>query len=76
MAAPRCKRTLLTQIKGKEAQVKYLTVQEVASQLKVHENTVVKWLKTGKLYGVRFGKLWRIPASELDKVKEVKDDPT
>ena len=52
----------------------YLTVSQVAEKLQVHENTVLRWLREGVLKGRRYGRLWRIPTSELDKVKEGKDD--
>ena len=42
-----------------------LTVKEAAEKLKVHENTVYLWLETGKLKGIRFGGLWRIPEESL-----------
>jgi len=54
--------------------MEYLTVRQVAQRLQVHENTVLRWLQVGVLKAQRYGRLWRIPASELDKVKEEKDD--
>lgn len=48
--------------------MKYLKVKEVAERLGVHENTVLKWLADGTLHGVRFGRLWRIPDSEVERV--------
>ena len=56
--------------------MEYLTVRQVAERLQVHENTVLRWLQVGVLKARRYGRLWRIPASELDEVKEVKDDLT
>ena len=47
-----------------------LTVKEVAAQLRVHENTVLSWLKRGQLRGSRLGGTksgWRIRASEIDR---------
>jgi excisionase family DNA binding protein len=47
-----------------------LTVREVAERLKVHEETVRRWLGTGNLKGYRPGGKktgWRIPDSELDR---------
>lgn len=49
---------------------KLLTVREVAQQLQTTEATVTRWLRDGKLRGVRPGgtKLgWRVPESELRK---------
>jgi len=56
--------------------MEYLTVRQVALRLQVHENTVLRWLQKGILKARRYGRLWRIPASELDEVKEAKDDLT
>ena len=49
--------------------MEYLTVRQVAERLQVHENTVLRWLQEGVLKAQRYGRLWRIPASELDKVR-------
>lgn len=43
----------------------YLTVEETARRLKVDEETVRRWLREGTLRGLKFGRVWRIPESEL-----------
>src|SRR5215210_832941 len=48
-----------------------LTVDQVATRLKVHPETVRRWLRSGQLRGVRFGGKrtgWRIRASEVELV--------
>lgn len=55
--------------------MEYLKVKEAAHRLHVHENTVLRWLNNGTLKGVKFGKLWRIPDTEterIDKREEIK----
>jgi len=47
-----------------------LTPREVASELKVSEKTVMKWLRKGTLKGTKLGKLWRIKEEELQKFIE------
>jgi excisionase family DNA binding protein len=45
-----------------------LTVKQVAERLQVHVITVQRWLRAGKLRGIRLGGTkagWRIPESEL-----------
>ncbi len=45
-----------------------LTVTEVADQLRISQNTVRNWLRSGRLRGRRIGGTkagWRIPASEI-----------
>jgi excisionase family DNA binding protein len=42
----------------------YLTPKEVAEKLRVSEKTVLKWLNSGYLKGLKIGGVWRIPESE------------
>jgi acetyl-CoA synthetase len=46
----------------------YLTVKDASARLKVHENTILRWLTNGTIKGVKFGKLWRIPDTEIERV--------
>jgi len=43
----------------------------VAEMLQVHHRTVLEWLRNGKLNGIKMGRLWRIPESELNRIFEV-----
>jgi excisionase family DNA binding protein len=45
-----------------------LKVKQASEQLQVHENTILRWLNNGTLKGIRFGKLWRIPATEIERI--------
>ena len=45
-----------------------LTVQEVATYLKVSRSTVWRWCKNGKLPAFRIGREWRIHQETLDKL--------
>jgi len=48
-----------------------LTPRETAEKLKVSEQTVLRWLREGKLKGIRAGKLWRIKEEDLQEfIKE------
>jgi excisionase family DNA binding protein len=45
----------------------YLTPEEIAIKLKVHEDTIRRWLRTGELKGIKIGKRqWRIRKADLD----------
>jgi excisionase family DNA binding protein len=51
----------------------YLTTQEVAERLRVHEQTVRRWLKDGRLKGALIGGTrsgWRIPETEVCRILE------
>ncbi|MDI9608469.1 MAG: helix-turn-helix domain-containing protein [Atribacterota bacterium] len=49
-----------------------LTPKEVAEKLRVSEQTVLRWLRKGKLKGVKVGKLWRVREEDLrELIKEV-----
>jgi excisionase family DNA binding protein len=43
----------------------YMTVKEVADLLKVAENTVRGWVKSGELRAIDLGKGWRITERDL-----------
>ena len=48
-----------------------MTVKEAAAYLKVSRQTVLAWLHSGKLQGVRLGGTrvgWRIPEGELRRL--------
>ncbi len=51
------------------------TIQEVADLMKVHRNTVSRWIKNKQLEVVRIGGTARIPKESLHKInsKEQKD---
>ncbi len=44
------------------------TVTEVAEILKLHRETVAEMLRTGRIKGVKIGKVWRVSQEELDKL--------
>jgi len=45
---------------------KLLRPEEVAELLGVSRRTIVRWLKEGRLKGVRVGRLWRVREEDLD----------
>lgn len=45
----------------------FLTPDEAAQRLKVQARTVRGWIKTGKLPGVKLGRIWRISESALNE---------
>ena len=50
------------------AEDRWLTVAEIVERLKVHEQTVRRWLRTGQLPGRLLGRRggWRVRESDLD----------
>jgi len=46
---------------GATEQAKYLSVQDVAKLLRVHEETVRRWIYKGQIPAVRLGKNRRAP---------------
>lgn len=44
------------------------TVEEAAEHLCVSKVTLSRWLRSGKIRGVKIGRAWRIPESALDEV--------
>lgn len=49
---------------------RYLTVPEVAEQLRVGEETVRRWLRAGRLEGVLLSRKagWRVPQESVTKM--------
>ncbi|MCX5888201.1 MAG: helix-turn-helix domain-containing protein [Deltaproteobacteria bacterium] len=45
---------------------KLLTPEDAAKALVVKPETVREWLRTGKLKGVKMGRLWRIREKDLE----------
>ena len=43
-----------------------LTAETVAERLRVHPETVLKWLREGRMQGVRLGNRWRVRESQLE----------
>lgn len=48
------------------------TVDEVAEMLKVKPLTIRRWLNSGELTGIKFGKIWRIKESDLEAFLEAR----
>ncbi|MDJ0311792.1 helix-turn-helix domain-containing protein [Arthrobacter sp. H35-D1] len=46
--------------------VKFLTVQEVASLMRVSKMTVYRMVHAGELPAVRFGRSYRVPANAVE----------
>lgn len=48
----------------------FLTVEEASARLKVHEETIRRWLKAGRLRGTLISRRagWRIPAEDVHRV--------
>lgn len=44
-----------------------LTIQQVMSRLQIADETVYRYIKSGKLRAIRIGGLWRIPSEALDE---------
>ncbi len=48
--------------------MEYKTVKEASNKLRVHQNTMLRWLNNGTVKGIKFGKLWRIPDTEIERI--------
>ncbi len=53
----------------------FLTVEQVAKALQVHWQTVLNYIKGGKLKAVRLGKGYRIPQEFLNQFIEKNQTP-
>jgi len=62
-------KTMMDEAKPKEV----YGVKEFAERIDVPESTVRRWLKNGEIKGVKRGKLWLIPSSELEKILKAEE---
>jgi excisionase family DNA binding protein len=44
----------------------FLTTEEAARLLNVHTNTIVRWIKSGRLPSSRIGREYRIPREAIE----------
>ncbi len=52
---------------------KFLAVREVAKRLKLHPETIVRYIRQGELPALKFGRVWRMERKEVDKfIEEIK----
>ena len=49
--------------------MKYVSVTQFAELFGISRQTVWKWIKAGKLKVIRLEKLYRIPVSEVERIK-------
>lgn len=49
--------------------VEYLTIEEVAKNLKVDHKTIRRSIKAGKIKAFQVGNRWRIPADQFEATK-------
>lgn len=42
-----------------------LTLKEIAEKLKLHPNTLRRYIKEGKLPAMKFGRVWRVEEEDL-----------
>ena len=48
--------------------VKFYTTDEVGAALQLAKKTLNNMLNDGRIKGVKFGRYWRIPAPEFDRI--------
>lgn len=54
--------------------MEYLTVEEVATRLRVNPKTVRRWCQAGKLTATRAGRLWRIKPIDVEAFMQVEPE--
>ena len=54
---------------------KFFTTEQVANILQVHPFTILKFIKQGKLKGIKLGRVYRIKESDINKFLEDRMTP-
>jgi excisionase family DNA binding protein len=54
-----------------------LTTNQAAAKLQVHRETLLRWIRKGKVRAVKLSRTWRVPASEVERLlsQGLRDDP-
>lgn len=47
-----------------------LTIEDIARELRLNKMTIFRYLKSGKITGVKIGGSWRFNKEELDRIKK------
>ncbi|MBP2147235.1 excisionase family DNA binding protein [Methanofollis sp. W23] len=48
--------------------MKWVTPNVVGAELGVHPQTVRRWIKQGKIRGIKYGRQWRVPFEEFERI--------
>lgn len=46
---------------------KWSSIEEIASHLQVHKDTIRLWIKKGEIPAHKLGRLWRFKITEIDE---------
>jgi excisionase family DNA binding protein len=46
--------------------MEFFTVQEISKMLKIHEQTIFRWIREGKLESIKVGRNQRVTKEQLD----------
>ena len=49
-----------------------LTAKEAAARLNVSRRTLMRWIRTGQVPGVKLGRDWRIDPNDLERIIEAR----
>jgi len=47
-----------------------VTTRQLAKLLQIHEETVRRWVREKRLTGLKIGRSWRVPSSELHRISQ------
>lgn len=48
----------------------YLSPDEIADEISISSQTILRWLKKGDLVGYKFDRAWRVKREDLDEFME------
>ena len=49
--------------------IRHSSTRQFAEILGVHEESVRRWVRSRRLHGIKAGSQWRVPESELERIK-------
>ena len=54
---------------------KLYNVKECSEAFGLNKQTVIRMIKRGEISGVQLAGKWKVPQSEMDRIKELCDEP-
>lgn len=56
-------------ITKEETETRLITVKEAAHRLSLSGDTIRKWLRSGRLKGVKVSRVWRVYEEDVQKIE-------
>ena len=67
-------RPSMTGMRGRSTLLELIPLTELEKSWRVSNATLRRWIRSGRLRGVKLGGAWRVPASEVARMEQGEDE--